>query len=153
LSTDDWARRGDQSLREHLLAQASFAHAKHAPLTLERLAILLTDRDCLRYSVRLIFGFGEMAMHQFAQPGLDPDEPASNRRVLYLRPALQDKLDLIPLAAAYLIPVINYGDIVTDEHALQYGATLLGLTEEEYYQQLCALADLCGAEAKAGDAG
>jgi hypothetical protein len=44
-----------------------------------------------------------------------------------------------------MIPIINYGAIVADIHCLAYGATALGLLEEEYYGQLCALADFAGA--------
>ena len=137
---------GRQSLREHLLAQASVAHQKHAPLTAERLEALLRDPDCVRHPVRLVFEFGEMAMHQFAQPDIDWRNTEEDGRVLYLRPLLQNRPDLVPLAVAYMLPVINYGEIVTDEDCLLFGATLLGMLEHEYYQQVCALADLCGAE-------
>jgi hypothetical protein len=37
--------------------------------------------------------------------------------------------------------VINYGSIVEAEHAELYGATLLGLEVDTYYQALCELAD------------
>lgn len=147
LSPEAVVRLGEQGLREHLLAQARAARARHAPLTYERLSQLLADPDCVRHPVRLVFEMGLMAPHQFAEPGPDPQEPAGPGRVLYLRPALRDKPDSIPLAVAYLIPVINYGDLIKDEHALLYGAALLGLEEEEYYQQLCAMADACGVTA------
>jgi hypothetical protein len=42
----------------------------------------------------------------------------------------------------------NYAAVVINEHCLLYGATLLGLLESEYYQQLCSLADLVGAETR-----
>ncbi|WCJ61141.1 hypothetical protein NXS98_08465 [Fontisphaera persica] len=144
LSPEAVSRLGEQGLREHLLAQARAAHGRHAPLTFEKLPQLLSDPDCVRHPVRLVFDLGPMAPHQFAEPAPDPQEPAGPMRVLYLRPALRDKPDLVPLAVAYLIPVINYGELIKDEHALLYGATLLGLGEEEYYQQLCAMADACG---------
>ena len=122
------------------------AHQKYGPVTAERLDALLQDPACLRYPVRLLFQFGEMAMHQFAQPDIDPLN--AEGRVLHLRPMLADRPDLLPLAVGYMIPVINYGQIISDEHCLLYGATLLGLMENEYYTQICALADLCGAEAR-----
>ena len=34
-------------------------------------------------------------------------------------------------------------------NCLRYGATLLGLMEEEYYRQICVLADWIGAEPRA----
>lgn len=141
-------RLGQASLREHLLAQAVVAHQKHAPLTGDKLDALLHDPDCLRHPVRLVFEFGEMAMHQFAQPDFDWRNPDQDGRVLYLHPALRERPDLLPLAVAYMIPVINYGDIISDEHCIGYGATLLGLMEEEFYRAVCRMAALVGAETR-----
>ena len=33
-------------------------------------------------------------------------------------PLLRERPDLLPLAVAYMIPLINYGDIISDEHCL-----------------------------------
>ncbi len=146
LSVEELARLGEDSLREHIAAQAVVAHHRHAPLTFAGLDALLSDPECLRYPVRLAFEFGEMAAHQFAQPDLDPHNPSQDGRVLYLRPMLRDRPDLILLAVAYMIPAINYGEIVTDEHCLRYGATLLGMMEDEFYKAICDVADFVGAE-------
>jgi len=148
LSLTELERLGQQSLREHLVAQAVVAHQKHGPLTADKLDALLHDPDCLRHPVRLVFEFGEMAMHQFAQPDLDWRNPELEGRVLYVRPVLRDQPALLPLAVAYMIPVINYGEIVTDEHCLCYGAVLLGMMEDEYYQRLCALSAFIGAQTR-----
>lgn len=141
---------GRDSLREHLTAQAVVAHQKHGPVTVESLDLLLHDPDCLRHPVRLVFEFGEMAAHQFAQPDIDWRNTDHDGRVLYLRPLLRYRPDLLPLAVAYMIPLINYGDIVSDDHCLAYGATLLGMMEDEYYRRLCELADFLGAEERPG---
>ena len=146
LSPAELEQLGQQSLREHLLAQAIVVHQKHAPLTADTLDRLLNDPDCLRHPVRLVFEFGEMAMHQFAQPDIDWRNTEKDGRLLYLRPMLREHPELLPLAVAYMIPLINYGDIISDEHCLLYGATLLGLTEAEFYAELCRLAELVGAE-------
>ncbi len=148
LSAEELARLGEDSLREHIAAQAVVAHHKHAPLTFAGLDALLSDPECVRYPTRLVFEFGEMAAHQFAQPDLDHRNPSQDGRVLYLRPMLRDRPDLIILAVAYMIPAINYGEIVTDEHCLRYGATLLGMLEDEFYKAICDMADFVGAEPK-----
>jgi hypothetical protein len=137
---------GQQSLLDHLRAQAVAARRKYAPLTFDRLDDLLRDPDCLRHPTRLVFEFGEMALHQFAQPDLDWRHSPQDDRVLYLRPMLRDHPELVLLAVAYMIPVLNYGDIIADNHCLLYGATLLGLPEEEFYQRVCAVAEQAGAE-------
>jgi hypothetical protein len=146
LSTSDLIKLGEDSLREHIAAQAVVAHRKHGPITFAGLDALLTDPECLRHPARLVFEFGEMAGHQFAEPDVDERNREQDGRVLYLRPLLRDRPDLALLAVAYMIPVINYGDIITDEHCLRYGATLLGMMEEEFYAAICRMADFAGAE-------
>ena len=148
MSPEQLEKLGQDSLREHLLAQAVVAHQKHGPVTFEKLDALLHDPDCLRYPVRLVYEFGEMAMHQFAQPDLDHRNQEQGGRVLYLRPLLKDHPDQVVLAVSYMIPLINYGRVIGDDHCLLYGATLLGMMEDEYYRKLCALAELVGAEVR-----
>lgn len=148
LSPEELEKLGQDSLRDHLLAQAVVAHQKHGPITFEKLDALLHDPDCLRYPVRLVYEFGEMAMHQFAQPDIDYRNQEQNGRVLYVRPMLRDHPEQAVRAIAYMIPLINYGKIISDEHCLAYGATLLGIMEKEFYRDICALADLVGAEVR-----
>jgi hypothetical protein len=156
LSEAELVRLGEESLREHVAAQAVVAHHQHAPLTLARLEAFLNDPQCVRYPTRLVFEFGEMAGHQFAEPGPDLRDPQGHGRVLYLRPVLRDRPDLALLAVAYMIPAINYGEIITDEHCVRYGATLLGMMESEFYDAVCRMADFAGAaprpEVGCGDA-
>jgi hypothetical protein len=146
MSTTDLEQLAQDSLRDHLLAQAVLAHRKHGPLTFHQLESLLTDPDCVRHPTRLVFEFGTMAMHQFAQPDVDWRNTEQDGRVLYLRPLLRDHPALVVLAVAYMIPLINYGALITDEHCLRYGATLLGLTEAEFLTEICRLADVAGAQ-------
>lgn len=148
LSTAELEQVGQRSLLDHVVAQAEVARAKHGPFTGERLEGLLQDPACLRHPVRLVFEFGEMAMHQFGQPDIDWRNFERDGRVLYLRPMLRDRPDLVLLAVAYLIPLINYGDVVTDEVCVGYGAALLGVAPEEFYRRICQLADTVGAEAR-----
>lgn len=148
LTPEQLEKLGQDSLREHLVAQAVVTHRKHGALTFEKLDALLHDPDCLRYPVRLVYEFGEMAMHQFAQPDVDWRNRGQDGRVLYLRPILRDRPDLVVLAVAYMIPLINYGEVITDDHCVAYGSTLLGMMEEEYYRAVCQLADFVGAEAR-----
>ncbi len=148
MSASELVQLGEDSLRDHLLAQAVVAHQKHRGLSFDTLDTLLTDPECLRYPTRLVFEFGEMAMHQFAQPDIDYRNQEQDGRVLYVRPILREHPDLAVLAVAYMIPVINYGKTVSDEHCLLYGAALLGMMVEEFYQQICLLADVVGAEVR-----
>ena len=148
MSAEQLEKLGQDSLRDHLVAQAVVAHRRHGPITLEKLTALLNDPECLRYPVRLVYEVGEMAMHQFAQPDVDHRSPDGSGRVLYLRPLLRSHPDKVVRAVAYMIPLINYGKVINDGHCVAYGATLLGLIEDEFYREICALADLVGAEVR-----
>lgn len=152
LSTEELIQLGEDSLKQRLVEQAVYAHQKYHPLTPAALEALLADPECARYPTRLVFEFGEMAMHQFAQPEPDPRNLQENGRVLYLRPVLQSRPDLVLLAVAYMLPALNYGEIITDEHCQLYGAALLGLMREEFYAQICALADFAGCVEASGPA-
>ena len=146
LSTAELEQVGQHSLRDHVVAQAEVAREKHGPLADGQLEALLHDPQCVRHPVRLVFEFGEMALHQFGQPDIDWRHPEQGGRVLYLRPMLRDRPELVRLAVAYLIPLLNYGDVVTDDVCVRYGAALLGLAPEEFYRRICALAETVGAE-------
>jgi hypothetical protein len=148
MSQAELLKLGEDSLKQRLREQAVLAHLRHGGLTTTNLEAFLNDPECVRYPTRLVYEFGEMAMHQFAQPDLDHRNPDQDGRVLYLRPMLRERPDLVVLAVAYMTPSINYGDLITDEHCVLYGATLLGLMEEEFYSRICALADLVGSEVK-----
>ena len=58
----------EQVGRQSLDAQAIVAHHRRAPLTAGKVEAFLREPSCLRHPVRLVFEFGELAMHQFAQP-------------------------------------------------------------------------------------
>ena len=142
------AQVGEQALRDHLVAQAVVAHHRYGSLSADRLDEFLRDPQCLRHPVRLVYEFGEMAMHQFAHVDADwrGDDPAG--KVLYLRPGLRGEPAAVVLAVAYMVPVLNYRDVASDGHCLLYGATLLGLTVDEFYRAICTMADGLGAAAR-----
>jgi hypothetical protein len=143
LNGAELARLGEESLRTHMVDMAIVAHAKYVPLTSESLAAFLDDRNNVRYPVEIVYDIGSMAPHQFAQP-----EPDGDGYKLYLHPELKGMDGDVAMAIAYFIPVINFGDLVNDEHCLLYGATLSGLTADEYYGELCRIADSMGVSSR-----
>ncbi|HSH09455.1 MAG TPA: hypothetical protein VK995_03650 [Oceanipulchritudo sp.] len=134
------ARLGEESLRSHLVDTAIAAHQLYSPLDPDRLEAFLEDRNFVRHPVRIQYEIGNMAPHQFANP-----EQQADRFLLNVHPQLQGRAEDLALAIAYFIPVLNYGALINDDHCLIYGATLHGLTIEEYYRQLCRIAALTGA--------
>lgn len=153
LSEAELTKLGEDSLLNHLRHQAVEARARHGGVNPGNLETFLNDRDCVRYPTRLVLEYGDMGLHQFAQPAPDVSSTDPDARVLYLRPVLGKRPDLVALAVSYMIPVLNFGRIITDEHCLEYGAALMGMNPEAYYDRVCELADFVGAEVLAAGEG
>jgi len=146
LKSADLVRLGKESLRDHLVGMAGLAHVRHAALQGDSLYAFLSDPDFVRYPVRLAFERGSMSPHQFAQPEKDPNS-VSPAYLLYLHPRIRDEALFIRQAIAYYMPIINFGDMVTEDLAILYGATLMGMPENSFYTALCEIADAVGASA------
>ena len=143
LGSVELAQVGEDGLRQHLIDTAILAHGVYAPMEGGGLDEFLADRNLVRYPVELVFEVGTMAPHQFAHP-----EPDGDGFKLQVHPQLKHCPADLCLAVAYFLPVINYGSIINDDHCLVYGATLAGMTIDDYYQELCRIADSLGAPAR-----
>ena len=149
LTPEQQVREGEDSLMAHVFDKAMQARLKHPNLGIARIEAFLADRECCRYPVRVVYEYGsDMAPHQVAQPEPDYRTDDTNAVALYVRPQLRNRPDLALTAIAYMLPTINYGDVIGDEHCLVYAAALLGFTEDECYERLCEAADFCGSEVK-----
>jgi hypothetical protein len=135
------AEDGRQSLRDHVVLKATQARASRSGL-IDRAAVtsLLTDRTVVRYPLGVRFDAEPLRPGEFAclEPlGAHP----SDGFCLFVHPMLDRADDLLPLVVAYYIPSVNYGEVASHVEAELFGATLLGLEVEDYYRQLCCLAD------------
>ncbi len=134
---------GRIALREHVAEKAMEARVKHGLcVDTEEILKLLNDRTIVRYPVGIRFDEEPLEPGEFAWPMPLGDSP-SNGFCLFVHPCFEDRPHAWPLIIAYHIPSINYGEIVSHDEAELYGATLLGLESEDYYQSLCELADAC----------
>jgi hypothetical protein len=130
----------DAALFEHARFAAARARARlGSPLNEVTLPVFLIDPQCLRYATRITFDRTGLDAHQFAQPELQ-----GNECCLHVDPQLKDRPDLLYLAVAYMAAVINYGDAATSELAELHGSLLTGLSQEEFYLKISAIADLIG---------
>ncbi len=129
------------ALSDHVAEKALAARGRHASLAdAAALQRLLDDREAVRYPTALVFDAAPLEPGEFALAEAIGDHPADGFR-LVVHPSLRDRPEDLPLAVAYHIPPINYGDIASPDDCELFGAALLGLEREAYYQRLCALAD------------
>ena len=150
MSEEELTQVAEDGLTTRLREQGESARLVFGGLRPSNLETFLEDRNHVRRPTRLVMELGEMGPHQFAQP--EPDIRNEVGIMLYIRPSLAGRPDLLVQAVGYMIPVINYGQIITDDHCLTYGAALFGMDEGGFYESICELADWVGAQTATRDA-
>lgn len=138
------AEEAMQALRGHVVELAHKARARHGPV-FDRAALdaLLADGDCVRFGARIVFDASRLLPGEFAHAERRGEGPGEGFD-LVVHPRFEGRDADLPLLVAYHIVSINYLDVAAHEEAELYGAALLGLDVEDYYQRVCALADEVG---------
>jgi len=129
------------ALKDHLGEKAMNAQLSHGMyIDADTIIKMLDDPMFVRYPVGLRFDGGPLEPGEFAAP-VPLGEHPSKGYCLFIHPWFENQPDVWPLLIAYHVPSINYGEIVSNEDAEHFGATLLGLDAQTYYNALCELAD------------
>jgi len=132
---------GQTALCEHIERKATEARLKHGLyIDAEQIMRILDDRTVVRYPVGVRFDSEPLQPGEFAWPMPLGDDP-SKGYCLFIHPWFEAQSDAWPILIAYHIPSINYGEIASHVESELFGATLLGLDTETYYQALCELTD------------
>lgn len=131
--------RGNVGCYECHAARPGEPHAKfrfdHA--VMER---LLADGRFCRFPTRVVFDAAGLEPGELAAAEQVGDHPRDGY-VIRVHPRFESRALLLPLIVAYQLVVVNYGEIATREEAEIFGATLLGLPIDDYYETLCLAAD------------
>ncbi|MCA9003044.1 MAG: hypothetical protein KDB61_14055 [Planctomycetes bacterium] len=135
---------GYEALRGHLLERALQAKVRYpSPWDETALRQLLADPEVVRFPTALVFDDRNLIPGEFAHA--EPrGERAADGFLLAVHPHFQDRWPDLAYLVAYHIPSINYLDVATHREAELFGAALLGLEIEAYYQKVCQLADELG---------
>jgi hypothetical protein len=130
-----------RSLRDHLVDKAMAARLKYGLyIDTETIFKMLDDREVVRYPTGVRFDAEPLEPGEFALAQPLGDDPKQGY-CLFIHPWFEPQREILPLLIAYHIPDINYGEVATSAEAELFGATLLGLEVDAYYQALCELAD------------
>jgi hypothetical protein len=131
-----------QSLSAHVAARGAEIFAKYGPrIGWNELQRLLEDRACVRYPCAIAFDAASLQPGECAWPKANSDRPEDGF-VIYIHPLFMTRLDRVAHLALYQLVVVNYGEFASSDDAEIFGAAALGISREQYYQDLCALADL-----------
>ncbi len=132
---------GKQALHGHVCDKAAAAHEKYGPsIDWDTFQRMLDDPLVVRYPTTIAFDSQPLQPGEFAFVQPRGEQPAEGFQ-LFIHPHFRDRPDALPLLIAYHLVRVNYGEIATHEEAELFGATLLGLEVDAYYQAVCRLAD------------
>jgi hypothetical protein len=131
-----------QSLSAHVAARGAEIFEKYGPrIAWNQLLRLLDDRACVRYPCAIAFDAAPLQPGECAWPRPNSDRPEDGY-VIYIHPLFMTRLDRVARLALYQLVVVNYGEFASSADAEIFGASALGISQEQYYQDLCAMADL-----------
>lgn len=130
-----------QSLGAHVAAKGGEIREKFGPhIGWNELQRILNDRASVRYPCEIVFDAAPLEPGEFAcalMKGARPDEGYA----IVVHPLFLTRLDHLPHLVLYHLVVVNYGDFASSDDAEVFGASVLGLSKEDYYRTLCELAD------------
>jgi len=132
---------GYEALQGHVVDKALAARTKYGPeIDWAAMLEILKDPEFVRFPVGVRFDDEALLNGEFAYAAALGKRP-SDGFCLFVHPCFQSREDVLPMLVAYHVPAINYLDIATHKESELFGATLLGLRVDEYYETLCDLAD------------
>jgi hypothetical protein len=141
LTADD----AKQSLTAHVEAKGIEAYLKYGPqIGWGELQRLLSDRAYARYPCRIEFDAAALMAGECAhaaQQGASPEDGFT----MFVHPLFMLELGRVSYLVLYQLVAVNYGEFASADDAETFGAAALGLTRDEYYAALCAMADEIGA--------
>jgi hypothetical protein len=135
------AQDARQSLTAHVAERGGQIRAKYGPsIGWNELLRILQDRSCVRYPCEIVFDQKLLLPGEFAHPIANGEDPSAGF-VIYVHPFYSAHLDQLPFLVFYQLVLVNYGSFASASDAETFAARALGLSEDCYYRQLCALAD------------
>jgi hypothetical protein len=133
-----------ESLTTHVAAKGIEIQAKYGPgFGWAELQRLLEDRVYVRYPCEIRFDATALQQGEFAHPeqkGATPEDGFT----IHVHPLYSTNLDRVAWLVLYQLVAVNYGQFASSAEAEVFGASVLGIDPEEYYQVLCAMADQLG---------
>ena len=133
-----------ESLTVHVAAKGRELRERYGPtIGWNELVRILADRTFVRYPCEIVFDAVPLRPGEFAHPVPNGERPEDGFRMC-VHPFFALQPQRVPYLVLYQLVLVNYGEFVSPADAEAFGAAALGLSADEYYRALCALADEIG---------
>lgn len=141
MATQLTAADARQSLNSHMAAKGAEIREKYGPtIGWNELLQILNDRACVRYPCEIVFDAGPLQAGEFAHPVARGDRPEDGF-FMHVHPYFATQPERVPCLALYQLVLVNYGEFASADDAETFGASVLGLSRDDYYAVLCQMAD------------
>ena len=153
MATQLTAHDAKLSLNGHVFSKGEEICARFGPaLGWKELGILLGDRTLVRYPVEIAFDAAPLHAGECAHPVAKGERPEDGF-TMFVHPFFMVQLPSVSWLVLYQLVVVNYGEFASSDDAETFGAAALGISRDEYYARLCALADELGGGGESGGGG
>jgi hypothetical protein len=130
-----------QSLTTHLAEKGQQIYLQYGPrIGWNELQQMLQDRSVVRYPCEIVFDAQQLQPGEFAV-ALAKSEQPEDGFTIFVHPYFSLDPARVPPLVLYHLVVVNYGEFANSDDAETFGAAALGILKEEYYMQLCEMAD------------
>ena len=137
LTEDD----GYEALRGHVIERALTGRKRYGPKIDEgALLRLLQDPEIVRFPTHIVYDDELLLDGEFAWAKALGERPSEGYQIV-VASMFKDRPDDLVAIVAYHLVRVNYLDVATHVEAELFGAALLGIEVDEYYERLCKLAD------------
>lgn len=141
MATQLTAEDAKQSLTAHVEAKGLEIRKKYGPrIGWQDLLRIMQDRACVRYPCDIMFEAKPLLPGEFAHP-LPKGERPEDGFTMHVHPLFEADRDRAVYLVLYQLVIVNYGEFASPDDAETFGAAVLGLTQDDYYGALCAMAD------------
>lgn len=141
MATQLTAEDAKQSLTAHVEAKGLEIRKKYGPrIDWQHLLRIMQDRACVRYPCDIMFEAKPLLPGEFAHP-LPKGERPEDGFTMHVHPLFEADRDRAVYLVLYQLVIVNYGEFASPDDAETFGAAVLGLTQDDYYGALCAMAD------------
>lgn len=132
---------GQNAMAGHIVDKALEIREKYGDnIDYDTLLELLKDTNFLRYPVRIEFNSSVLEKGMFAITR-KLCENSKDGFIIFVHEYFKNQLQDVPALVFYHLVTVNYGDFATHNEAELFGAAIMGMEQEAYYQHICQLAD------------
>jgi hypothetical protein len=140
LTTED-AR---QSMEAHAAAKGAEMREKYGPtIGWGQLLKIIADRTLVRYPCDIVFDAGALQEDECAAAEPKGDHPSAGFTI-FVHPVIATQPPQAVQLVLYQLVAVNYGPFASADDAEALGSAALGISKDEYYRQLCQIADQLG---------